>query len=189
MEKENIRDYLNRLNGYARNANIKFENGGRNAREHVKHFLETCGDKDLEHIYTLEDVGSDIWKMKKRVAGRESSTYVSGKDETRYGDSRNSYGRNGSRNHSHDRSRSEPRSTRVALADATLSMMIRRPRHLYRSQTSLKMQKCSYRETSRTRLMKWAALSQPKMIATMTQNRRRLRLSHDQEGRTLSADQ
>ncbi|OWY95260.1 Eukaryotic/viral aspartic protease [Phytophthora megakarya] len=26
MEKENIRDYLNRLNGYARNANIKFEN-------------------------------------------------------------------------------------------------------------------------------------------------------------------
>ncbi|OWY97005.1 LOW QUALITY PROTEIN: Eukaryotic/viral aspartic protease [Phytophthora megakarya] len=28
MEKENIRDYLNRFHGYARNANIKFENGG-----------------------------------------------------------------------------------------------------------------------------------------------------------------
>ncbi|OWY92322.1 Eukaryotic/viral aspartic protease, partial [Phytophthora megakarya] len=27
MKKENIRDYLNKLNGYARNANIKFENG------------------------------------------------------------------------------------------------------------------------------------------------------------------
>ncbi|OWZ11043.1 hypothetical protein PHMEG_00015995 [Phytophthora megakarya] len=36
-----IRDYLNRLNGYARNPNIKFENGGRKAREQVKDFLET----------------------------------------------------------------------------------------------------------------------------------------------------
>ncbi|OWZ01526.1 hypothetical protein PHMEG_00027063 [Phytophthora megakarya] len=43
-EKEHIRDYLNRLNGYVRSANIKFERSGREAKEHVKHFLETCGD-------------------------------------------------------------------------------------------------------------------------------------------------
>ncbi|OWY94079.1 hypothetical protein PHMEG_00036295, partial [Phytophthora megakarya] len=132
IEKENIRDYLTRLNGYARNA-IKFENGGRNAREHVKHFLETCGDKDLEwqltpmqlrDIYTLEDVVSDILKVEKRVSRRESSKYSSRKDEKRYGDSRNSYGRSDNRNRTHDCSRSEPRSTRVALADATLSDLI-----------------------------------------------------------------
>ncbi|OWY95328.1 hypothetical protein PHMEG_00034697 [Phytophthora megakarya] len=128
MEKENIRDYLNRLNGYARNANIKFENGGRNAREHVKHFLETCGDKDLERqltpmqlrdIYTLEDVMSDILKVEKRVSGRESSKFSSRKDEERYGDLRNSYGRSDNRTRTHDRSRSESRSIRVTLADAT----------------------------------------------------------------------
>ncbi|OWY97133.1 hypothetical protein PHMEG_00032416, partial [Phytophthora megakarya] len=39
-EKEHIRDYLNRLNGYARSANIKFERSGREAKEHVKHILE-----------------------------------------------------------------------------------------------------------------------------------------------------
>ncbi|OWZ17344.1 hypothetical protein PHMEG_0008726 [Phytophthora megakarya] len=133
MEKENIRDYLNRHNGYARNANVKFENGGRNARKHVKHFLETCGDKDLERqptpmqlrdIYTLADVVSAILKVEKRVSGRESSKFSSRKDEERYGDSRNSYGRSDNRNRSHDRSRSEPCSTRVALADATLSDLI-----------------------------------------------------------------
>ncbi|OWZ07387.1 hypothetical protein PHMEG_00020232 [Phytophthora megakarya] len=118
MEKENIRDFLNRLNGYACNANIKFENGGRNAREHVKHFLETCGDKDLEHVV------HDILKVEKRVSGREASKYSSQKDEKRYGDSRNSYGRSDSHNRTHDRSRSKPRSTRVALADATLSDLI-----------------------------------------------------------------
>ncbi|OWY90855.1 hypothetical protein PHMEG_00040823 [Phytophthora megakarya] len=128
MEKENIRDYLNRLNGYARDANIKFENGGRNTREHVKHFLKTCGDKDLERqltpmqlrdIYTLEEVMSDILKVEKH----ESSKYSSRKDEKRYGDSlsihpgrmksvmaTNSYGRSDNRSRTHDRSRSEPRS-------------------------------------------------------------------------------
>ncbi|OWY90108.1 LOW QUALITY PROTEIN: hypothetical protein PHMEG_00041914 [Phytophthora megakarya] len=43
-EKEHIRDYLNRPNGYAHSANIKFERSGRDEKEHVKHFLETCGD-------------------------------------------------------------------------------------------------------------------------------------------------
>ncbi|OWZ00818.1 hypothetical protein PHMEG_00027912 [Phytophthora megakarya] len=81
-EKEHIRDYLNRLSGYARSANIKFERSGRVAKDHVKHFLETCGDRDLERqltpmqlrdIHTLEDIVSDIQKVEKRVSSRSSS--------------------------------------------------------------------------------------------------------------------
>ncbi|OWZ14185.1 hypothetical protein PHMEG_00012377 [Phytophthora megakarya] len=83
LEKEHIRDYLNRLNGYARSANIKFERSGREAKEHVKHFLETCGDRDLERqlapmqlrdIHTLEDIVSDIQKVEKRVSNRVKSS-------------------------------------------------------------------------------------------------------------------
>ncbi|OWZ18447.1 hypothetical protein PHMEG_0007458 [Phytophthora megakarya] len=40
-EKEQVRDYLNRLNGYARNAGLQFENRGREAKDHVEHFLDT----------------------------------------------------------------------------------------------------------------------------------------------------
>ncbi|GMF52907.1 unnamed protein product [Phytophthora fragariaefolia] len=43
--KEHVCDYLNRLNGYARNAGIQFDNGDRKARDHVRRFLETCGDR------------------------------------------------------------------------------------------------------------------------------------------------
>ncbi|OWZ01829.1 hypothetical protein PHMEG_00026717 [Phytophthora megakarya] len=66
-------------------------------------------EMQLRDIYTLEDVVSDILKVEKRVSGRESSKYSSRKDEKRYGDSRNSYGRSDNRNRTHDRSRSEPR--------------------------------------------------------------------------------
>ncbi|OWZ08070.1 reverse transcriptase, partial [Phytophthora megakarya] len=59
-EKEHIRDYLNRLNGYARSVNIKFERSGREAKEH------------LRDIHTLEDIVSDILKMEKRVSNRSS---------------------------------------------------------------------------------------------------------------------
>ncbi|GMF52934.1 unnamed protein product [Phytophthora fragariaefolia] len=41
---EHVCDYLNRLNGYARNAGVKFEKGGRESKEHVNRFLESCGD-------------------------------------------------------------------------------------------------------------------------------------------------
>ncbi|POM66447.1 Hypothetical protein PHPALM_17690 [Phytophthora palmivora] len=43
-DKEHVCDYLNRLNGYARNAGVQFENGGRDAKDHVEHFLDTCDD-------------------------------------------------------------------------------------------------------------------------------------------------
>ncbi|OWY92213.1 LOW QUALITY PROTEIN: hypothetical protein PHMEG_00038870, partial [Phytophthora megakarya] len=39
-DKEHVCDYLNRLNGYARNAGVQFENGGREAKNHVEHFLD-----------------------------------------------------------------------------------------------------------------------------------------------------
>ncbi|OWZ22848.1 LOW QUALITY PROTEIN: hypothetical protein PHMEG_0002402 [Phytophthora megakarya] len=77
-EKEHIRDYLNRLNGYAR-ANIKFEHSRREAKEHVKHFgrhrdLEgQLTPVQLRDIHTLEDIVSDIEKVEKRVLNRSSS--------------------------------------------------------------------------------------------------------------------
>ncbi|OWZ09621.1 hypothetical protein PHMEG_00017648, partial [Phytophthora megakarya] len=43
-DKEHVCDYLNRLNGYARNAVVQFENGGREAKDHVEHFLDTSQD-------------------------------------------------------------------------------------------------------------------------------------------------
>ncbi|POM67496.1 Hypothetical protein PHPALM_16493, partial [Phytophthora palmivora] len=47
-DKEHVCDYLNRLNGYARNAGVQSENGGRDAKDHVEHFLDTCDDRGLE---------------------------------------------------------------------------------------------------------------------------------------------
>ncbi|POM64342.1 Hypothetical protein PHPALM_20140, partial [Phytophthora palmivora] len=68
-DKEHVCDYLNRLNGYARNAGVQFENGGRDAKDHVEHFLDTCDDRGLEErlchvrvkvIDDLEDMVNDI---------------------------------------------------------------------------------------------------------------------------------
>ncbi|KAF1793808.1 hypothetical protein GQ600_8516 [Phytophthora cactorum] len=42
--KEHISDYLNCLNGYARNARLQVEKGQRDAKDHVEQFLLTCGD-------------------------------------------------------------------------------------------------------------------------------------------------
>ncbi|OWY96815.1 hypothetical protein PHMEG_00032820 [Phytophthora megakarya] len=50
-DKEHVCDYLNRLNGYARNAGVQFENGGREAKDHVEHFL----DMGSEYDYAGED--------------------------------------------------------------------------------------------------------------------------------------
>ncbi|OWY93646.1 hypothetical protein PHMEG_00036885, partial [Phytophthora megakarya] len=131
-QKEHIRDYPNRLNGYERSANIKFERSGHEAKEHVKHFLETCGDRDLvrqltpmlfRDIHTLEDIVSDIQKVEKRVSSRLSSQSSSRRDDKRHTSSSGSYGRHDSR--SQERSRSEPRHTsRVALVDASVTDLI-----------------------------------------------------------------
>ncbi|OWY91307.1 LOW QUALITY PROTEIN: hypothetical protein PHMEG_00040168, partial [Phytophthora megakarya] len=81
-DKEHVCDYLNRLNGYARNAGVQFENGGREAKDHVEHFLDTCDDRGLEErlchvrvkdIHDLEDMINDILKRRDRKSKRESS--------------------------------------------------------------------------------------------------------------------
>ncbi|OWZ15279.1 hypothetical protein PHMEG_00011108 [Phytophthora megakarya] len=73
--KKHLCDYLNRLNGYARNADIQFDNGGRQARDHVKRFLETCEDRGLERrlchirvsdIHVLEDMIVEILRIDER---------------------------------------------------------------------------------------------------------------------------
>ncbi|OWZ20726.1 hypothetical protein PHMEG_0004821 [Phytophthora megakarya] len=74
-DKEHLCDYLNRLNGHARNAGLQSDIGGRNARDHVKMFLETCGDRGLErrlcHIcvndkHELDDMIMEILRIDER---------------------------------------------------------------------------------------------------------------------------
>ncbi|KAG3077048.1 hypothetical protein PI124_g17974 [Phytophthora idaei] len=50
--KEHICDYLNRLNGYARNTPLQVEKGQRDAKDHVEQFLLTCRDDRF-----LQDLG------------------------------------------------------------------------------------------------------------------------------------
>ncbi|EGZ14162.1 hypothetical protein PHYSODRAFT_253063 [Phytophthora sojae] len=81
-DKEHVCDYLNRLNGYASNAGVQFENGGRDAKDHVEHFLATCDDRNLEDrlchvwvksVHDLEDMINDILRHRDRKSNRESS--------------------------------------------------------------------------------------------------------------------
>ncbi|KAF1774181.1 Retrotransposon gag domain [Phytophthora cactorum] len=74
---EHLCDYLNRLNGYARNARLQFEKGGRDAKEHVQQFLVTCGDDNMAEslyhtrvndIHELEEIIEDVLKGKERMA-------------------------------------------------------------------------------------------------------------------------
>ncbi|KAE9054056.1 hypothetical protein PF001_g33499 [Phytophthora fragariae] len=78
-DKEHVCDYLNRLNGYARNAGVQFENGGREANDHVDHFLDTCDDRGLEErlcharvkdIHDLEEMINDIVRSRERKTAR-----------------------------------------------------------------------------------------------------------------------
>ncbi|OWZ01547.1 Eukaryotic/viral aspartic protease, partial [Phytophthora megakarya] len=108
-EKEHIRDYLNRLNGYARNRDLERQ----------------LTPMQLRHIHTLEDIVSDIQKVEKRVSNRSSSQSSSRRDDKRHTSSSGSYGRHDSRSRSQERSRSEPRHTsRVALAKASVADLI-----------------------------------------------------------------
>uniref|UniRef100_H3H7H3 Retrotransposon gag domain-containing protein n=1 Tax=Phytophthora ramorum TaxID=164328 RepID=H3H7H3_PHYRM len=81
-EKEHVCDYLNRLNGYARNAGVQFEHGGRDEKDHVEHFLDSCEDRGLEerlchvrvkNIHDLEDMINDFLRRREHKSGRESS--------------------------------------------------------------------------------------------------------------------
>ncbi|GMF66476.1 unnamed protein product [Phytophthora lilii] len=137
-DKEHICDYLNRLNGYARNAGIQFENGGRKARDHVQRFLETCGDRGLERrlchirvkdIHELEEMIMDILKIDERNSTRESSQHPSRsrdstrrREERRREDSRDHYSRRDRRDRDYDRRRDDSRNVpRVTLAEASVT--------------------------------------------------------------------
>ncbi|KAG3058319.1 hypothetical protein PI124_g19855 [Phytophthora idaei] len=82
-QSEHICDYLNRLNGYARNARLQFEKGGRGAKEHVQQFLVTCGDDNMAEslyhtrvndIHELEEIIEDVLKGKERMAKHDGVT-------------------------------------------------------------------------------------------------------------------
>ncbi|OWZ00386.1 hypothetical protein PHMEG_00028434 [Phytophthora megakarya] len=108
-DNEHVCDYLNRLNGYARNAGVQFENGGREAKDHVEHFLDTCDDRGLEEclchvrvkdIHDLEAMINDILKRRDRKSKRDSSMRRSSgqdggrrRDGGRNEDSRSNYRR------------------------------------------------------------------------------------------------
>ncbi|OWY94667.1 LOW QUALITY PROTEIN: hypothetical protein PHMEG_00035538 [Phytophthora megakarya] len=122
-DKEHVCDYLNRLNGYARNAGVQFENGGREAKDHnifsihamtevSKSVCATYGSR----IFTMIN---DILKRRDRKSkcessGRRSSGQDAGRrrDSGRNEDSRSSYRRD-------DRRRDEsPYRPRITLAEA-----------------------------------------------------------------------
>ncbi|KAG2848165.1 hypothetical protein PC118_g662 [Phytophthora cactorum] len=112
-QSEHLCDYLNRLNGYARNARLQFEKGGRDAKEHVQQFLVTCGDDNMveslyhtrvNDIHELEEIIEDVLKGKERMAKRDGSR----RDR-----------------HESDRRRDDYRNTpRVTLADASLDDLL-----------------------------------------------------------------
>ncbi|OWY97473.1 hypothetical protein PHMEG_00031983 [Phytophthora megakarya] len=131
-DKEHVCDYLNRLNGYAPTAGVQFENGGREAKGHVEHFLDTCDDRGLDErlchvrvkdIHDLEEI-NDILKHRDLKAKRDSSVRrSSGQDGSRRRDSsRNEDSRSNYRRDNHyrdDRRRDEsPYRPRITHADA-----------------------------------------------------------------------
>ncbi|EGZ16543.1 hypothetical protein PHYSODRAFT_262546 [Phytophthora sojae] len=114
-DNEHVCDYLNRLNGYARN------DGGRDAKDHVDHFLVTCDDRNLEDrlchvrvksIHDLEDMINDILRHRDRKSNRESFRRSRSQDDGRRRDARsNEDSRGGYRREQryHDEDRSERR--------------------------------------------------------------------------------
>ncbi|OWZ09490.1 hypothetical protein PHMEG_00017805 [Phytophthora megakarya] len=115
-----------------------FENGGRESKDHVEHFLDTCNDRGLEErlchvrvkdIHDLEDMINDTLKRRDRKTKRETSAKRSHshdngrrRDSERNEDSRGSYRRD---NHLRDdRRRDEsPYRPRITLADALSELL------------------------------------------------------------------
>ncbi|KAE9008496.1 hypothetical protein PR001_g16679 [Phytophthora rubi] len=147
-DKEHVCDYLNRLNGYARNAGVQFENGGREAKDHVDHLLDTCDDRGLEErlcharvkdIHDLEEMINDILRSRERKTAREPSLrrYRSQDDDRRRESrsnegTRSSFGRerryrdDGRRRERRDESPHRSTITLVeALADVVTALNIR----------------------------------------------------------------
>ncbi|POM63082.1 hypothetical protein PHPALM_27679 [Phytophthora palmivora] len=134
-DTEHVCDYLNRLNGYARNAGVQFENGGRDAKDHVEHFLDTCDDRGLEErlchvrakdIHDLEDMVNDILRRRERKTSRESSgRRPKNQEDSRRHDGRRTEGsRDSYRRDRHDRERRRDDSRpRVTVANALTDLV------------------------------------------------------------------
>ena len=60
-------DFLLRLSGYARTAQIQYEKGGADATDHVKHFLLNCDDDDLMDLIYLQRL-DDIQRVEKIIS-------------------------------------------------------------------------------------------------------------------------
>ncbi|POM65208.1 Hypothetical protein PHPALM_19113, partial [Phytophthora palmivora] len=135
-DKEHVCDYLNRLNGYAPNAGVQFEN----TKDHVEHFLDTCDDRGLEErlchvrvkdIHDLEDMVNDILRRRERKTSRESSgRRPKNQEDNRRHDGRRTEGsRDSYRRDQHDRERrrddSRPRATVAnALTDLVAALNV-----------------------------------------------------------------
>ncbi|KAG2774769.1 hypothetical protein Pcac1_g14706 [Phytophthora cactorum] len=129
---EHLCNYLNRLNGYARNARLQFEKGGRDAKEHVQQFLVTCGDDNMAEslyhtrvndIHELEEIIEDILKGKERMAKRDGVTRHSRSRGSRRDEPHDRQSRRDRRES--DRRRDDYRNTpRVTLADASLDDLL-----------------------------------------------------------------
>ncbi|KAG3049162.1 hypothetical protein PC121_g19047 [Phytophthora cactorum] len=129
---EHLCDYLNRLNGYARNARLQLEKGGRDAKEHVQQFLVTCGDDNMAEslyhtrvndIHELEEIIEDVLKGKERMSKRDGVTRHSRSRDSRRDEPHDRQSRRDRRES--DRRRDDYRNTpRVALADASLDDLL-----------------------------------------------------------------
>ena len=62
-------DFLLRLNGYARAAQIQYEKGGAESEDHVEHFLLNCGDDDLMDFIYPQRLG-DIHRVEQIISHR-----------------------------------------------------------------------------------------------------------------------
>ncbi|EGZ09339.1 hypothetical protein PHYSODRAFT_339685 [Phytophthora sojae] len=148
-DKEHVCDYLNRLNGYARNAGVQFENGGRKAKDHLERRLAPLRIKD---IHELEEMIIERLKVEERQSSGESSQSRSKarepsrrrddrrpddsrrRDDRRRQDTRDGYRRDDSRTgHSrgdrrerdYERRRDDSRNVpRVTLADASVEDIV-----------------------------------------------------------------
>ncbi|KAG4039692.1 hypothetical protein PC123_g24763 [Phytophthora cactorum] len=129
---EHLCDYLNRLNGYARNARLQLEKGGRDAKEHVQQFLVTCDDDNMAEslyhtrmndIHELEEIIEDVLKGKERMAKRDGVTRHSRSRDSRRDEPHDRQSRRDRRES--DRRRDDYRNTpRVTLADASLDDLL-----------------------------------------------------------------
>ena len=68
-ETEHVCDFLLRLNGYARTAQIQYEKGGADAADNVEHFLLNCGDDDLLDLIYPQRL-DDIQRVEKIISYR-----------------------------------------------------------------------------------------------------------------------